>query len=95
MTDFETARASIQALHTRFADSLGDPGVFLRVEQGFEGRIHVYVVTPAFESHGHKWRSDHVWDVLEAGLPEATLLRISLLFKLTPEEYDELKPEAA
>ncbi|MBI2300491.1 MAG: hypothetical protein HYU66_16380 [Armatimonadetes bacterium] len=95
MTDFETARAAIHALQPRFVDSLGGSDVFLRVEPGFEERIHVYVVSSAFEGRGHRWRSDHVWGVLEAGLLEDVLLRIGLLFKLTPEEYEELKPEAA
>ncbi|MFP4382118.1 MAG: hypothetical protein ACLFUS_16575 [Candidatus Sumerlaeia bacterium] len=54
---------------------------------GYGGKIHVKVVSPAFEGKAEREKQSHLWDVIDSSdLTEEEKNAISLILPFTPSE---------
>ena len=77
----EIAEKAKQALEEGFPKSLID------TEEGFEGRVHVKIVSPAFNGKSEKRKQNMVWEVLKAKLQGDDLAGVSFVM---PYGMDDL-----
>ena len=72
--DYEkTAKAATAALRGEFADSV------IHTEKGFEGRVHMKIISPAFDRLTERKKQAKVWDVLKARLGPDDVVAISMV----------------
>jgi stress-induced morphogen len=76
----QIAEAATAALREVFPDSL------IQTDEGFEDRVHIKIISPAFNGLRERDKQAKVWDVLEARLGRDTEA-ISLV---VPYGMDEL-----
>ena len=63
-------------------------------EWGFRDSLHVWVLSTAFEGLDQHVRSQMMWAIVRQ-IPPITALRITVLFTLTPNEFEEQFSERA
>ena len=74
--DHETiADKAVAALRAAFPNSA------VETERGFEGRVHVRIMSPSFDGKRETTKQALVWDVLHAALgPEAEAVSLVLVY---------------
>ena len=76
----ETAKAAQQALRAAF------PGSAIETERGFEGRVHVKIVSPAFNGKNETRKQNLVWEALRAKLDAMDLQGVTIVMAYGMDE---------
>jgi acid stress-induced BolA-like protein IbaG/YrbA len=69
----QTAKAATAALKEAFPDSV------IHTDKGFEGRVHMKIISPAFDGLSERKKQAKVWDVLKARLGPDDVVAISMV----------------
>jgi stress-induced morphogen len=79
----ERSRVVKRALKKRFPDALN-----IRTEPGYQGRVHVRVVSPKFDGLTEKQKQELLWDIFREELHEdSQFISIALAYG-TDESYN-------
>jgi len=77
-----------EAVSVRVEDVLTEafPNAAIETQSGFQGRVHVRIISPEFNGKGERDKEQMVWDALKHGLKAGELRRVSLVLVFGMDE---------